>query len=206
MIEDRSSASASAVRMSRSGAVAVIEISNPPVNAASQAVRAGLMEALREAAADPAVAAIVLIGAGKTFVAGADIREFDGPPLEPHLPDVCDAVEDCPKPAVAALNGAALGGGCELALAAHARIMAEGATLGLPEVKLGLIPGARGTQRLPRLADATAAFEIAASGRNVQAHEAARLGIADAVVPLADLQSEAVRLAEGLAGKAPRRT
>ncbi len=206
MIEDRSSASAAAVRMSRSGAVAVIEISNPPVNAASQAVRAGLMEALREAAADPAAGAIVLIGAGKTFVAGADIREFDGPLLEPHLPDVCDAIENCPKPVVAALNGAALGGGCELALAAHARIMAEGAALGLPEVKLGLIPGAGGTQRLPRLADATASFEIAASGLNVQAHEAARLGIADAVVPLADLQCEAVRLAESLAGKAPRRT
>ena len=204
MTGDRSDPAA--VRVTRSGAVAVIEISNPPVNAASQAVRAGLVAALREAAADSAIAAIVLVGAGKTFVAGADIREFDGPPAEPHLPDVCGVIEDCPKPVVAALNGPALGGGCELALAAHARIMAEGAALGLPEVKLGLIPGAGGTQRLPRLADAAAAFEIAASGRNVQAQEAARLGIADAVVPLSDLHSEAARLAESLAGKAPRRT
>ena len=204
MTGDRSDPAA--VRVTRSGAVAVIEISNPPVNAASQAVRAGLVAALREAVANSAIAAIVLVGAGKTFVAGADIREFDGPPAEPHLPDVCGVIEDCPKPVVAALNGPALGGGCELALAAHARIMAEGAALGLPEVKLGLIPGAGGTQRLPRLADAAAAFEIAASGRNVQAQEAARLGIADAVVPLSDLHSEAARLAESLAGKAPRRT
>jgi 3-hydroxyacyl-CoA dehydrogenase len=204
MTEDRSDPAA--VRVTRSGAVAMIEISNPPVNAASQAVRAGLVAALREAASDPAIAAIVLTGAGKTFVAGADIREFDGPLIEPHLPDVCAAIEDCPKPVVAALNGPALGGGCELALAAHARIMAEGAVLGLPEVKLGLIPGAGGTQRLPRLVDAVAAFEIASSARNVQAPEAKRLGIVDAIVPAADLLSEAVRLAESLAGKAPRRT
>ena len=201
MTEDRSDSAA--VRVARSGAVAAIEIDSPPVNAASQAVRAGLIAALRDAARDPAIAAIVLTGTGKTFVAGADIREFDGPPVEPHLPDVCNAIEDCPKPVVAALNGAALGGGCELALAAHARIVAEGATLGLPEVKLGLIPGSGGTQRLPRLADAAAAFEMAASGRNVQASEAARLGIVDAVVPLADLRGEAVRLAESLAGKRP---
>jgi 3-hydroxyacyl-CoA dehydrogenase len=186
--------------------VAIIEIGNPPVNAASQAVRAGLVAALGEAAADPGIAAIVLAGAGKTFVAGADIREFDGPLLEPHLPDVCGAIENCPKPVVAALHGSALGGGCELALAAHARVMAEGSVLGLPEVKLGLIPGAGGTQRLPRLADATAAFEIASSGRNVRAQEAAELGIVDRVVALGALRDEAVQLAAGLAGQSPRRT
>ncbi len=194
------------VRLTRTGSVAVIEIDNPPVNAASQAVRAGLLAALSDSAADPGIAAIVLMGAGKTFVAGADIREFDGPLLEPHLPDVCSAIEDCPKPVVAALHGTALGGGCELALAAHARIMAEGSVLGLPEVKLGLIPGAGGTQRLPRLADAAAALEIASSGRVVQAKEAAQLGIVDHVLPLAELREEAVQLAAALAGQPMRRT
>ncbi len=194
------------VRLTRTGSVAVIEIDNPPVNAASQAVRAGLLAALLDSAADPSIAAIVLMGAGKTFVAGADIREFDGLLLEPHLPDVCSAIEDCPKPVVAALHGTALGGGCELALAAHARIMAEGSVLGLPEVKLGLIPGAGGTQRLPRLADAAAAFEIASSGRVVQAKEAAQLGIVDHVLPLAALREEAVQLAAALAGQPMRRT
>ncbi len=194
------------LRLTRFASVAVIEIDNPPVNAASHAVRKSLLAALSDAAADPGIAAIVLMGAGKTFVAGADIREFDGPLLEPHLPDVCSAIEDCPKPVVAALHGTALGGGCELALAAHARIMAEGSALGLPEVKLGLIPGAGGTQRLPRLADAAAAFEIASSGRAVRAEEAAQLGIVDHVVPLAALRDEAVQLAAGLAGQPVRRT
>jgi len=197
---------ANPVRLERYGGVGVIEIDNPPVNAASQAVREGLLAALCDAAANPDIAAIVLKGAGKTFVAGADIREFDGPPQEPHLPDVCNAIEDCSKPVVAALHGTALGGGCELALAAHARIMAEGSALGLPEVKLGLIPGAGGTQRLPRLADAAAAFEIASSGRLVQAGEAAQLGIVDRVVPLAALREEAVQLAAALAGEPLRRT
>ncbi len=194
------------LRLTQSGSVAVIEIDNPPVNAASQAVRKGLLAALSDAAADPGIAAIVLMGAGKTFVAGADIREFDGPLLEPHLPDICSAIEDCPKPVVAALHGTALGGGCELALAAHARVMAEGSVLGLPEVKLGLIPGAGGTQRLPRLADAAAAFEIESSGRVVQAKEAAQLGIVDRVVPPAALREEAVQLAAGLPGQPIRRT
>ncbi len=197
---------APAVRTEKSGSVAVIEIDNPPVNAASQAVRKGILAALRDAAADPAIAAIVLAGAGKTFVAGADIREFDGPLLEPHFPDVCSAIEDCPKPVVAALHGAALGGGLELALAAHARAMAAGAVLGLPEVKLGLIPGAGGTQRLPRLADAAHAFEIASTGRHVSAQEAAQLGIVDRVVAPDALREEAMRLAAGLAETSPRRT
>jgi 3-hydroxyacyl-CoA dehydrogenase len=206
MSDDRTGPAEAAVRTERSGAVAVIEISNPPVNAASQAVRAGLVAALKEAAADPAISAIVLTGAGKTFVAGADIREFDGPLLEPYLPDVCTAIEDSPKPVVAALNGAALGGGCELALAAHARIAAESAILGLPEVKLGLIPGAGGTQRLPRIVDAATAFEIASTGRNIKANDALKLGIVDAVVADASLRGEALQLAESLAGTAPRRT
>lgn len=194
------------VRTIRTGGVAIIEIDNPPVNAASQAVRSGIMAALREAVVAPDVAAIVLACAGRTFVAGADIREFDGPLLEPHLPDVCLAIEDSEKPVVAALHGSALGGGCELALAAHARIMAEEAVLGLPEVKLGLIPGAGGTQRLPRLTDCLAAFEIASSGRNVRAEEALRLGIVDFVVSSAALREEAVQLAMRLAGTTLRRT
>ena len=197
---------ANPVRLARSGSVAVIEIDNPPVNAASQAVREGLLGALSEAAADPGIAAIVLIGAGKTFVAGADIREFDGPLLGPNLPDVCNAIEDCSKPVVAALHGTALGGGCELALAAHARIMAEGSVARAARSEARADPRSWRYAALPRLADAVAAFEIASSGRLVQAKEAAQLGIVDRIVPLAALRRGGRAACGELAAKPMRRT
>lgn len=193
------------VSLERRGATALIWIDNPPVNAASHAVRAGIVEKLGEADADPSVSAVVLIARGATFTAGADIKEFGQPPREPFLPDVCQAIEDSAKPVLAALHGTALGGGLELALAAHGRIIAADGQVGLPEVKLGVIPGAGGTQRLPRLAGVPAAVGIAASGRRVSATEALALGIVDRIAEGA-LDEDAVRFAQTLAGKPPRRT
>ena len=174
--------------------VAVIEIDNPPVNASSQAVRAGLVAALRAANANSAVRAIVIACKGRTFVAGADIREFGKPPVPPGLADVCNLIEASPKPVVAAIHGTALGGGCEIAMSCHARIATPDARLGLPEVKLGLIPGAGGTQRLPRLVGMAAAIEIIASGRMVGAKEALAIGLIDAVAKGA-LEQAAVAMA-----------
>ena len=133
------------------GDVAVVTINSPPVNALSQTVRDGLKRGVEAAEADPAVKAIVLICAGRTFIAGADISEFGKPHAAPYLPDVLDTIENASKPVVAALHGTALGGGFEVALTAHYRIAVPSAKCGLPEIKLGLIPGAGGTQRLPRL-------------------------------------------------------
>ncbi|MCZ8100400.1 MAG: 3-hydroxyacyl-CoA dehydrogenase NAD-binding domain-containing protein [Burkholderiales bacterium] len=196
---------ASPVKLVVEDGLAWILIDNPPVNATSQPVRAGIAEALASAVADPAVGGIVLACEGSTFVAGADIREFGKPPVPPILPDLLRAIEDSPKPVVAAVHGTALGGGFELAMACHARIAAPGAAMGLPEVKLGLIPGAGGTQRLPRLVGALAALEMITSGRSVKATEALSLGILDAVAP-GDLRAEAAALARRLAGTPPRRT
>ena len=139
------------VRVQRAGGIAVVTIDNPPVNALSQAVRVELLRVFRSFVDDAGVKGIVLIGAGRDFVAGADIREMDAP-LEPSLPEVILAMEACRQPIVAAISGNALGGGFELALACDRRLAATGATVGLPEVKLGIIPGAGGRQRLPRLA------------------------------------------------------
>jgi 3-hydroxyacyl-CoA dehydrogenase len=196
---------ASPVRLVVEDGLAWILVDNPPVNAASQPVRAGIAAALEDAVADPAVGAVVLACEGSTFVAGADIREFGKPPVPPLLPDLLRAVEASPKPVVAALHGTALGGGFELAMACHARVAAPGAAVGLPEVKLGLIPGAGGTQRLPRLVGALAALDMITSGRTVKAPEALSLGIVDAVAK-GDLRAEAAALARGLAGTPPRRT
>ena len=184
--------------------VALIVIDNPPVNATSQAVREGLVAAVRAAEAGAAVAAIVIACDGRTFVAGADIGEFGKPPLPPALPDVLGAVEASEKPVVAAVHGTALGGGFELALACHARVLDPGAIVGLPEVKLGLIPGAGGTQRLPRLIGMRAAIDLAASGRQVGAQEALALGVADAIAP-GDLRDAAIAFARKLVGAPPRR-
>lgn len=194
-----------AVSLERDGDVAVILIDNPPVNAASHAVRAGLVEALAEANADPAIGAIVLACAGRTFVAGADIREFGQPPMQPLLPQVCEALEASAKPVVAALHGTALGGGLELALAAHARIATPDAQLGLPEVKLGLVPGAGGTQRLPRLAGMPIAVEMVSSGRRADAAEALACGLVDRL-SADDLLADAKTLARSLVGQSVRRT
>lgn len=193
------------VTFTRDGTIGVIVIDNPPVNAASHAVRAGLMTALAEANAHPAVEAIVLACAGRTFVAGADVKEFGQPPREPLLPEVVKAIEASHKPVVTAVHGTALGGGFELALGAHARIASTDAQFGLPEVKLGIIPGAGGTQRLPRLVGVAAAMEIVASGRRVGATEAVKLGAADRIAE-GGLIEDAKTFARELIGAPLRRT
>ncbi|WFU08057.1 3-hydroxyacyl-CoA dehydrogenase NAD-binding domain-containing protein [Rhizobium sp. CB3090] len=161
------------------GGVLVVTIDNPPVNALSANVRAGLMAALDYAEKDSAVVAVILMGAGNTFIGGADIKEFGKPPVGPLLPQVIAHIEDFSKPVLAAMNGAALGGGLEVALACHKRYAAPSAKIGLPEVKLGIVPGAGGTQRLPRLIGTAAAIELIANGRVVSASEAHKLGIID---------------------------
>mgnify|MGYP001806308659 CR=1 FL=1 len=192
------------VTLHRHGDVAVIEIDNPPVNATSQAVRQALKDAFAEVGADAAIAAVVIAGAGRTFTAGGDITEFGKPPAAPHLPDVLDMIEASDKPVVAAWHGTALGGGCEIGLAAHRRIIANGGQVGLPEVKLGLLPGAGGTQRLPRLIGAVAALDIIATGRMVSAQDALSLGLVDAIAD-DDLRQEAITLARSLIGSLPDR-
>lgn len=188
------------VRLEREGRVAVIVIDNPPVNAGSAAVRAGLLAAVGRVDADPSASAAVVIGAGSTFVAGSDIREFGQPLADPQLPAVLAAIAASPKPFVAALHGAALGGGFELALGCDARVAAQDAVVGLPEVTLGMIPGAGGTQHLPRLAGIARAIELVCSGRRVPAREAAGLGLVDAVIE-GDLRAGAVAHALALAGR-----
>lgn len=162
--------------------VALLTIDNPPVNVTSQAVRADLAAAL-DKAEGAGVSRVVLTGAGKTFVAGADAREFSAPPVPPHMPDIVARIESFPVPVVAAINGAALGGGLELALGCHARIATTTATLGLPEVTLGVVPGAGGTQRLPRLIGLSSALSLIAEGRVIGAEEAQKLGIVDELAP-----------------------
>jgi 3-hydroxyacyl-CoA dehydrogenase len=171
-----------AVRHDAVGPVLVLVIDAPPVNALGHAVRAGLDAGIRAAMADPAVQAVVICAEGRTFPAGADIAEFGKPPQPPSLPDLLDLIERCPKPVVAALHGSALGGGLELALAAHARVAVADARMGLPEVTLGILPGAGGTQRLPRLIGAEQALRLMLTGRPVPAAEALALGMLDQVV------------------------
>ncbi|HKY92894.1 MAG TPA: enoyl-CoA hydratase-related protein, partial [Nevskiaceae bacterium] len=162
--------------------IAVITVNNPPVNALSQAVRAGLLESFTKVDADPAIRGAVVIGADRTFVAGADIREF-GKPLEPpEFPPILAAIEASTKPIVAALHGTALGGGLELALACHFRVAIASAQCGLPEVNLGLLPGAGGTQRLPRLVGGEKGLDMILSGKPARAAEALSLGIVDEIV------------------------
>jgi 3-hydroxyacyl-CoA dehydrogenase len=172
---------AAAVEYSREGELGVITIDNPPVNAVSHAVRSGLVAALERAGRDDS-RAVVLLCAGRTFIAGADITEFGKPPQPPALPDVLDALEALPKPVVAAIHGNALGGGLETAMACHYRIALADARLGLPEVKLGLLPGAGGTRRAPRLMGVKAALELMLSGQPIGAREAQQSGLLDRVV------------------------
>ena len=164
--------------------VAIITLQSPPVNGLGFAVRSGLQAALEAATADDAVDALVVTGAGKMFSGGADIREFghSPPPGTPHLPMVIDAIEASEKPVVAAIHGFALGGGLELALGCHVRLAAAGTRVALPEVTLGIVPGAGGTQRLPRLIGVPAALEIVVSGSMVPAERARTLGILDDVI------------------------
>ena len=169
------------VSMEQHGQIAVITIDNPPVNALSQAVRQGVLDSIATTNADTKTQGIIAHCAGMTFVAGADIKEFGKPPMEPHLPDVLAAVEQSAKPVLALLHGNALGGGLELALACHYRLAQASAKFGLPEVNLGLIPGAGGTQRLPRLIGVNAALSIITSGKPVTATAALDDGLVDAL-------------------------
>ncbi|OPL14626.1 MAG: 3-hydroxyacyl-CoA dehydrogenase [delta proteobacterium MLS_D] len=185
------------VSFSKEGPLGLITVNNPPVNALSQAVRAGLKTSVEKGIADADVKAMIIICAGRTFIAGADIREFGKPPMEPHLPDVVQFIEDSPKPVIAAIHGTALGGGLEVSLGSHFRIAHSSARVGTPEVKLGLIPGAGATQRLPRVAGVQAALEIIASGNPVPATKAKSLGIIDEITD-GDLKEAALAFAKRL--------
>ncbi|MGO1118826.1 3-hydroxyacyl-CoA dehydrogenase NAD-binding domain-containing protein [Rhodovibrionaceae bacterium A322] len=169
------------VTLERRGDVALIRVNNPPVNALSQAVRAGLASAVAELEQDADIKGAVLWCEGRTFIAGADIREFGQPPQAPHLPEVIDHMEMSAKPVVAAIHGTALGGGLEVALGCHYRVMDPKARIGLPEVTLGIIPGAGGTQRMPRLVGVEAAAEMITSGAPIGAQKALAIGAADAI-------------------------
>lgn len=180
--------------------VAVIIIDNPPINAGSAEVRRGLLAAIHELESDANLKAAIIIGAGKTFVAGSDLKEFDLPLEEPQLPSVIAAIEICDKPVVAALHGAALGGGLELALGCDARVASPGTALGLPEVTLGIIPGAGGTQRLPRLVGIPIAIRMICSGERVTSEAALSLGLIDEIAH-GDLRLAAIAYAQHLAGR-----
>jgi len=180
--------------------IAVVTINNPPVNALSFEVRLGLADAVAATDADDAVKAVVLIASGRTFMAGADISEFGKPMTEPGLPDVVLLIEGAQKPWVAAIHGMALGGGLEVALGCHYRIVDRKAKLGLPEVHLGLIPGAGGTVRLPRVVPVSRAVEMVATGKPVGAKEAKACGLADAE-SVGDLREDAVEFARGISQK-----
>ncbi len=172
--------------------IAVLTLDSPPVNALSATVRAGIRDGVAQASADPAVQGIVLICAGKTFIAGADITEFGKPPVGPALQEVQALIEDAPKPVVAAIHGTALGGGLEVALVCHHRVATRSAKCGLPEVKLGLLPGAGGTQRLPRIVGPARALEMVTSGEHVPAAAAAEMGLVDALTDDASLRADAI--------------
>jgi len=193
------------VTYAREGSIAVITIDNPPVNAMGFAVRLGVWNAIDRFAADDAARAAVLICAGRTFVAGADIAEFDKPIQDPWLPALVQKLEDCPKLIVAAMHGTALGGGLETAMGCHYRCAVSAARVGMPEVNLGLLPGATGTQRLPRLAGVAKSLDMMISGKPIGAAEAHQHGIVDAIID-GDLRAGAVAYAEKLdAEKAPMR-
>lgn len=185
------------VRLERDGDVAVIVIDNPPVNALSWHVRQGLADGMTEAV-ESGASAVVLICDGRTFIAGADISEFGGEAKGPSLPDTQAAMEGAPVPVIAAIHGTALGGGLEVALCAHYRVALASAKFGLPEVNLGLLPGAGGTQRLPRLVGVPKALEMTTSGRHIGADEAVEGGLVDELVhgDLPDLRAAAVAFAK----------
>lgn len=197
---------ATAVTTVRTGAILVVTINNPPVNALGVAVRQGLAAAMQQAEADDAVAGVLLVAAGKAFIAGADIREFGKPAQPPSLPEVCRSMEECSKLVVAAIHGAALGGGLEVAMSAHYRLALPAAKLGLPEVLLGLLPGSGGTQRAPRLMGAKAATEMMLSGKQLGAKAALQAGLVDRLAEGDDALAAGLAYAnELLAQKAPLR-
>jgi 3-hydroxyacyl-CoA dehydrogenase len=183
------------VDLDRRGRVAVLTVNNPPVNALSQHVRQGLHEGVKQAVADAGVAAVVIVCAGRTFIAGADITEFGKPPAPPSLHDVLDLIEGSARPVIAAVHGTALGGGLEVTLACHYRVGVKDARFGLPEVKLGLLPGAGGTQRLPRVVGVDRALSMMVSGDPIRADEALRTGLIDEIVE-GDLTAAGVAFAD----------
>src|SRR5437660_4239669 len=177
------------------GRVAVLTVDNPPVNALSQHVRKGLHDGTQQAIADGALQAIVIGCPGRRFIAGADITEFGKPPMERSLHSVLDMIESSPKPVISAIHGTALGGGLEVTLACHYRVGAKGARFGLPEVKLGILPGAGGTQRLPRVVGPQKALQMIVSGDPIGADEALKEGLIDEIVD-GDLAAAGVAFAE----------
>jgi len=179
----------------REGDIGVVTIHSPPVNALSARVRGGIRDGIKQAEADPAVKAIVLICGGRTFIAGADISEFGKPFTGVSLPEAQATIEDCTKPVIAAIHGTALGGGLEVALVCHYRVAVASAKLGLPEIKLGLIPGAGGTQRLPRLLGPEAAAEAILTGTPFSAKQALAGGVVDEIVPEGGLREGALAFA-----------
>jgi len=198
------------VSLSSRDGVAIITIDNPPVNALSPGVPEGILVALDTAERDPSVRAIVVVGGGRTFIAGADIKELEeaarnpasgGPNLHPLL----TRIEDCSKPVIMAIHGIALGGGLEIAMAGHYRVAVPDASLGAPEVNLGIIPGAEGTQRLPRLVGVAAAVEMCVTGKPVRAPEALRMGLIDQVIE-GELLAGAISFARNVAGEPVRKT
>ncbi|WP_213980060.1 3-hydroxyacyl-CoA dehydrogenase NAD-binding domain-containing protein [Sphingomonas sp. dw_22] len=191
----------SVITTSRQGDVLILTSDNPPVNALGAAVRQGLQAGIEEAKNDETIKAVVIICAGKTFFAGADITEFGKPMQEPSLPVLVDQIEALDKPVIAAVHGTALGGGCEVALASHYRIAVPSAKFGLPEVKLGILPGAGGTQRMPRVAGVAFALELAAKGDPVSAGQAREAGLVDRLAGEDSLLADAVAFANEVVGK-----
>ncbi len=189
----------SKIKIHHAAEVMVITVDNPPINAGSTEVRQGLLDAIHLLESNIDLKAAVIIGSGNTFIAGSDIKEFSQPLADPHLPLVIEAIENCSKPVVCALHGAALGGGFELALGCDARIALEGTILGLPEVTLGIIPGAGGTQRLPRLVGVEKSIELICSGSRIKADVALELGIVSEVVKT-ELLTHAITLARSMIG------
>ena len=198
------------VQLTKDSGIAVITINNPPVNALSPGVPEGIAAAIEQIDKDSSIQAAVLVGGGKTFVAGADIKEFGkitsgkaGGGLE--LPSLLLKIEDCSKPVVMAIHGSAFGGGLELAMSGHYRVAVPGAQVGQPEVKLGIIPGAAGTQRLPRLAGAAKAVEMCADGNPIKAADALKFGIIDRLIE-GDLLPGAIAFAREVANRPVRKT
>ena len=191
----------SVITTSRQGDVLILTSDNPPVNALGAAVRQGLAAGIEQAKGDDSIKAVVITCAGKTFFAGADITEFGKPMAEPGLPALVDQIEALDKPVIAAVHGTALGGGCEVALASHYRIAVPSAKFGLPEVKLGILPGAGGTQRMPRVAGVEMALELAAKGDPISAKQAQAAGLVDRLAGEDSLLAGAVTFANEVVGK-----
>ncbi len=189
------SSSDAVVKLTVDGEIGVVTVNSPPVNALSQAVRQGILENINQAVAHEQVKAIVLICDGRTFIAGADITEFGKPPKAPSLQEAQNAIENASKPVIAAIHGTALGGGLEVALCCHYRVAVPSAKCGLPEVKLGLLPGAGGTQRLPRIVGPQKAMEMVTSGQHVGAKQCHAMGLVDELVAEGELLSGAMAFA-----------